>query len=128
MKKRILTTAVALAFCTGFLGVMFLRERASVDADSTGAEWIRGNSTVTATMTYDITNSVYGEAGDNPGYWRIRAYDNSTLVSYNSALSAEDFWTKTSYLNLKPTFYETVANAENPGIEITVSCVSESVL
>ena len=117
MKNKLLKILSAFTFAVSSLGtgLFFVK---TVSAEVTGAEWATGNDKVSVTMNYDITNSNYGETGENPGYWRIRLADSNTLTSYNNALKAEDFWYKTSYMNLKPMFYETVADAENPSINL----------
>ena len=78
MRKIILTAAIALAFCTGGLGVMSLKNDVRAQAMTTGAEWTTGNDTVTATFNYDITNSDYAT-------WAFTEYDTNMNVQYNNA-------------------------------------------
>ena len=116
--KKLVQSVAATLFVATVATSVGVMQSGAVSAEVAAAEWATGNDQVSVTMNYDITNSNYGETGENPGYWRIRLADSNTLTSYNNALKAEDFWYKTSYMNLKPMFYETVADAENPSINL----------
>ena len=100
-----------------YKGVSLTKEY-KVVVNNPAQEWAIGNESVTATQGFNVTASDYGEGGENPGYWRIRLYDNNMITPYRSALQKENFWTKTSYENLKSTFYETVEGAEDPSLNL----------
>ena len=118
MKNRIskylfgVILSVVLLVATLTFGV----ENDAVEAITVGPEWAVGNSSVTANFNYDLKNSTYGENG---WYYGAKA-ENTDLTSKNSALEAENFWTKSDYLAMdyKPLFYQTVANATNPTINL----------
>ena len=80
------------------------------------AEWATGNENVTATFGYDLKNSEYG--ANNWYYGAVTEYTD--LTTKNAALQAEGFWTEDDYVNMdfKPLFYQTVAGADNPSINL----------
>ena len=116
--KRVLQTTFAAVFLCATAAGAWLLSSTPAKATTATAEWAAGNASVSATFNFDVTNSDYGETGDNPGYWRIRLVDSNTLTSYNTALKNEGFFYKTSYLNMKSLFYESVANASDPSLNL----------
>ena len=111
--KKILKLGLAtLLVATTVSGVSAL---ATNTVSAATAEWATGNANVTATSNYDITNSEYGMNGMG---FAVTETDNATLTTYNDALKAEGFWYKDSYLNLKPMFYETKAEATDYSINL----------
>ena len=86
------------------------------DTETLKNEWATGNENVTATFGYDLKNSEY--AANN---WYYGAVTEATdLTTKNAALQAEGFWTQEDYVNMnfKPLFYQTVAGADNPSINL----------
>lgn len=108
--KKVLQLSLATLFvATAAMGISSLQKE-TVFAEAAQAEWATGNSQVSVTMNYDLLNSAYGPLG-----WRFHV---ENFASYQTALQNEDFLYIKAANSLKPMFYETKANAENPSINL----------
>lgn len=83
------------------------------------AEWATGNDSVKVRFGVDVETE-YADLK-----WTTPQSTSNTLDDYVDTLKAEEFWTKGnnksdagSYIGLNAMLYETVANAENPSINL----------